>query len=345
MMNRSGPKKPCLGSRFVHVPGHSNSVLSAAAAGSKKRVEDKIASGVYEYVPQACYCGSREETLLSETDSYGIYYPLVICRKCGIVRANPRLSEESYIDLYAKEYRTLYGDDDIDKEELFNIRLKQADQVYGFITSAVKLPRGGVVYDVGCNMGTMLLPFHKAGFETYGVDYGVPYIEYGRAKTGLDLEAGGIEKLRKRKKADLVILNHVFEHFMDLGKELRDIREITNPGCYLYVAVPGTFWWVRNICNGDPLGMFQNAHTWQFSLRSLKYVMECCGFEFVSGNDEVRAVFRKRETSLRVREDVPVGEFGRVLKYLKAASRRSYFRSAAARILKTPLKRLMGKGA
>jgi len=349
MMSRPGPIKPCLGSRFMHVPGHNYSALSAAAAGSKKRVEDKIASGEYKYVPQACFCGSDGGMLLSETDSYGIYYPLVICRKCGIIRADPRLSEDSYIDFYAKEYRTLYGDDDIDKDALFNIRLKQADQVYGFISSAVKLPPKGIVFDIGCNMGTMLLPFHKAGFETYGIDYGVPYIEYGRAKTGLDLEAGGIEKLRKRKKADLVIMNHVFEHFLDPWKELKDIREVTNPGCYLYVAVPGTFWWVKNICNkteqNSPLGMFQNAHTWQFSLRSLRYVMECGGFEFVCGNDEVRAVFRKRETSLRVREDAPAGEFGRVLKFLKAAGRRSYFLGAAKRFVKAPLNRFMGKGA
>ena len=345
MIDRPASTKPCLGNRFLHIPGHSNSVLSAAAAGSKKRVEDKIGSGIYKYVPQGCFCGSNEGMLLSETDSYGIYYPLVICRKCGIIRANPRLSEESYIDFYANEYRTLYGDDDIDKNALFYIRLKQADEVHDFISSAVKLPRAGVVFDIGCNMGTMLLPFHKAGFETYGVDYGASYIEYGREKTGLDLEAGGIEKLRGRKKADLVILNHVFEHFLDPRKELKDIREITNPGCYLYVALPGTFWWVKNICNGDPLGIFQNAHTWQFSLRSLKYVMECSGFEFVSGNEEVRAIFRKRETTLRVREDVPAGEFDSVLKYLKAASIRSFYRNIAVKVLKDPLRKLMKKGA
>ncbi len=283
--------------------------------------------------------------LLSETDSYGIYYPLVVCKKCGIIRADPRLSGDSYVDFYSNEYRTLYGDDDIDKNELFNIRLKQADEVYGFISSAVKLPREGVVFDIGCNMGTMLLPFHKAGFETFGVDYGTSYIEYGRSKTGLDLEAGGIEKLRGRKKADLVILNHVFEHFADLGKELNDIRGVTNPGCYIYVALPGTFWWIRNICNGDPLGMFQNAHTWQFSLRSLRYVMECNGFEFVSGNEEVKAIFRKKETAIRERGDVPAGEFDKVLKYLKKASRRSYYKNIAARILKAPLRKLMKRGA
>ncbi len=107
--------------------------------------------------------------------------------------------------------------------------------------------------------------------EIYGVDLCEESIGYGKKK-GLNLICGGIEKLDALgKKADLVILHHVLEHFGDLEAELEKISELLTPTGVLYIGVPGFY--------GNHLpALFQNAHNWQFTTNTLEYVMACCGY-------------------------------------------------------------------
>lgn len=296
--------------------------MSHLALESQTRIKAKIKDGLYKYQKCPCFCGIEDSLLLTQKDRYGNYYPFVICKRCGLIRADPRLTKEAYIDFYRFEYRILYGDDDKDKDELWLNKMNQAKTAYDFINDHVKLPRKSVVFDIGCNMGTMLLPFYKNGHETIGVDYGKDYIEYGRRKTGLKLAIGGVEKLKDSgKKADLVILNHVLEHFLDLENELKAIREVVKPDAFIFIALPGTFWWIKNICVGNIMSLLQNAHTWQFSLNSLRYVMECCGFELIYGNEEIKAIFRVSNI-FRNKRSIKQDEFRKVLSYLKNTERK-----------------------
>ena len=298
--------------------------MSLRALEALSRIKSKIEGGIYKYENCTCYCGSEDSILLAEMDRYGNYYPLVICKKCGIIRCNPRLTNESYIDLYSYEYRTLFGDKDKDKDELYKLWTQKARKVHDFITKNIPLPSNAVIFDIGCNMGTMLLPFHIDGHVVLGVDYGMEHIEYGKKRAGLNLEVGGIKQLKKfGHKADLIILNHVFEHFLDIDKELREIREIMKSDAYLYVSVPGTFWWIENNCRGNIMELLQNAHAWQFSLTSLRYVMECSGFEFIVGNEEILSIFKKTSTLKRNRQETEVGEFEEVVRYLKHIEKRN----------------------
>lgn len=296
--------------------------MSHLALESQARIKAKIKEGLYKYQRCQCFCGIEDSMLLAQMDRYGNYYPFVICKRCGLIRANPRLTEEAYTDFYSYEYRMLYGDYDKDKDELWLNKMNQAKIAYDFINNHIKLPQKAVVFDIGCNMGTMLLPFYENGHETIGVDYGTDFIEYGRRKIGLKLEIGGVEKLKDfGKKADLVILNHVLEHFLDIENELNAIKEVMRPDAFIFIALPGTFWWIKNICLGNIMSLLQNAHTWQFSLNSLRYVMEWCGFELVYGNEEIRAIF-KVSNIFRNKRTIQQDEFRKVLSYLKNTERR-----------------------
>lgn len=309
--------KPIFGKRFRYKSNYTNPYMSPIALEAKERVQAKIDDGTYKYETCNCYCGSNDSILISEIDRYGNYYPFVLCKKCGIMRKNPRLNKKAYIDFYSHEYRTLYGDKDRDMDELYKLRLKKAQERYDFITKYITLPPQTVVFDIGCGMGTMLLPFYQNGCEVMGVDYGVEFIKFGRKKTGLNLEIGGVEKLKDLgEKADLVILNHVLEHFLDLERELRTIGELMKPDGFIYIAVPGTLWWIKNVCGGNIMGILQNAHMWQLSLNSLRYVIECCGFEFIRGNEEIKSIF-KVSNVFREKKNIPQDEFEKILAYLK----------------------------
>jgi len=311
-----------LSERFSFQEGIISPLIGPKAMKAKQAFNKKINSGLYKFEDCKCYCGSEEGRILSETDRYGNYYPFVICNRCGIMRANPRLSLDSYVDFYENDYRTLYGDDEDKLDSLYSLRQEQAEKVFNFISGRIALEKDSVVFDIGCNMGTMLLPFLKAGCRVSGVDYGHRFIEYGKSRGNAFIEVGGIDKLfEKNERANLIILNHVLEHFVDLQSELMKIRELLAPGGLLYVSVPGTFWWIKHRCRDDILAMLQNAHLWQFSLNSLRYVLECSGFEIVCGNHEVRAIFEKCN-GFRQISDFPKNEFDLTVKYLRMTEKR-----------------------
>lgn len=58
----------------------------------------------------------------------------------------------------------------------------------------------------------------------------------------------------------MIIMNHVFEHILDIDDELKKIQGIIKPDAYIYISVPGTFWWIENICSNNIMGLLTNAH-------------------------------------------------------------------------------------
>ena len=346
--------KPLLGERFKYDSDYEEIPISIAALESRNRVKEKIEKGIYKYEDFHCYCGNNDSfVILSEVDWYGFYYPFVICKKCGIMRTTPRLIEESYSDFYASEYRTLYGDNDLDKDKLYELRLDQARKIYDFISMQIKLSPGATVIDIGCNMGTNLVPFQQNGYNCVGVDYDESYLEIGRKKNALTLIEGGVEQLKPLGvKADLIILNHVLEHFSDIDKEMKQIRSIMKHKGYIFISLPGIFWWTKNICKGNIMGILQNAHTWQFSSRTLKYIMECEGFEEVYCDDKIMSIFQIVDRKKRSRDNIPCNEAHKIIRFLKKTEVLYQQKQLFIRIInqlpvlalfKTRLKRFLGR--
>ncbi len=47
-----------------------------------------------------CICEEKNFELLSKKDRYGLYTPVVICKECGLIQVNPRMTQESYNQFY-----------------------------------------------------------------------------------------------------------------------------------------------------------------------------------------------------------------------------------------------------
>ncbi len=282
-----------------------------------KKIEDK--EYVFEEVP--CFCESNNDLVISQSDKHGLYCPHVICRHCGLIRLNPRLTQESYKRFYDEEFRILHGAGSGDRNAAWDDLIRQGEAAFSFFAPFFN-DSMKTVFEVGCFMGAYLLPFKKRGWDVAGNDFGSEGIAFGKEKSGIsDLYAGGIEQLEKLgKKADVVLCNHVIEHFAELEAQLKRIRELLNPGGLLLVGLPGTFWWPIHGYQGDILQLFQISHCWQFSLDSFQYVMNCLGFEMVYGDEMIRAVFRKVDRQ-RSKQDVAPQEYTRVMGFLRRMER------------------------
>ena len=84
--------------------------LNSLQQSMKAQIEKKVADNIYafEAVP-CCICGGSSFEKLSEKDRYGLYLPVCVCRDCGLIQTNPRMTQASYNEFYNYEYRRLYG--------------------------------------------------------------------------------------------------------------------------------------------------------------------------------------------------------------------------------------------
>jgi len=255
------------------------------------RVKSKLASGEYATEEVPCFCGATESYPIVSRDRYGIPHQMVLCKECSLIYANPRMTKASYERFYNEEYRAIYdGWEQItDKEEAFACGLGAGYSIYDFISHFDIHP--SVVFEIGCNMGSWLTAFKEEGAQVIGVDWGRENISFGHDK-GIDVFPGGVDYLiATGQKADLIILNHVLEHFLDFEEELTKIRSLLNPGGYLYIGVPGLY------STELPL-LFQNAHTYQFYSDSLSYLMNCSGFEEYYMDEHIASLWVLRETPM-----------------------------------------------
>ena len=244
------------------------------------KLNAKIKRGDYAFEEVSCFCGDNQGIPIINKDRYGIFYTMNLCPKCGVMYASPRMTEESANKFYQSEYRSIY-DFGQTKEDILKIGISAFESIKIILEDHEIDPK--VIFDIGCNDGTMLANFK--GKETYGVDIDESSIKYGQS-LGRNLFCGGIEKLEElNKKADLVILNHVLEHFNDIKSNLDKISRLLTPKGVLYIAVPGLYAWDTN-------NLFQNAHNWQFNTKTLTYVMKSCGWEAMYADAQIISIWK-----------------------------------------------------
>lgn len=255
------------------------------AALSALMFKKKVEAGEYATESVPCFCGSSLYREVANQDRYGFKHTMCLCEECGLLYANPRMTQEAYDKFYSTHYRDIYGAGQGvyefgGKEHSFENTKKHILD----IVEDYEMPEPKVVFEIGCGDGSALDLFDDC--VTIGVDLDKNAVERGKARNR-NLIYGDIEKLEEfGKKADLIILNHVVEHFLNLKKELMRIRSLLTDDGVIYLAVPGLYCWDRDT-------IFQNAHTYQFTGNTIDYVMQSCGFEELFLNENIESIWRK----------------------------------------------------
>lgn len=96
------------------------------------------------------------------------------------------------------------------------MKVKEEKTVLNLIKKYISPNEICSVAEVGCGAGGCLLPFKfkEVGMMVSGYDYDYDYLEYGKSM-GLSLYYGDFYQLSEDNHFDLIILNHVFEYFLD----------------------------------------------------------------------------------------------------------------------------------
>ena len=243
--------------------------LTQTQKESINKFNQLIESGDLSYENRDCLCGNSNFLEISKFDRFGFAQRTVVCKKCGLMMSNPCMTDQSYKIFYSTDiYRTVYEEQNY--LEMANMRLKNDYGKYVFedLSPMLKDDKDLNVLEFGCGGGWNLIHFFNAGYKVVGYDYSPNLTQIGR-KYGLDLREGTIQDIEG--EYDVIIVNHVMEHFTDLLGSMNSILRHLKPGGLIYIGVP----------NIDNYGFqqLQNAHVYYFTPRTFKYFMSSCGLK------------------------------------------------------------------
>lgn len=254
----------------------------------------KLEKGSYKVSPTNCYCGVKKDFLIANKDRYGIPLLTVMCMNCGLVRSNPYYTKETLSKFYENEYRSLYSGSNAATEDFFDHQISIGRSIINYLEKKTGLSLNGKkVFEIGTGAGGILKAFKELGADVYGCDYGTEYLKRG-ASLGIKIVKGDSSSLEKFGKADLIVLNHILEHFLDIDSEITRLSKLLNSNGLVYISVPGLKSHIKTY--GSLRNYLQNAHYYSFSLDSLTYLMGKFGYELVVGDEKIRAIFSKRST-------------------------------------------------
>lgn len=165
------------------------------------------------------------------------------------------------------------------------LRLAQAEK-------KADLARVISVAEVGCGEGGGVGIFRDNFGSAKGFELYAAAVEYGRQK-GLELFAFEFGDLFPRQKFDLIVYEQVFEHILDLEKELGIIAEAQEVGGYLYIGVPGLLH-IESSYDSNLLAYLEYQHAHHFTLNTLERFLNKHGYRLVSGNQVIQAIFEKQ---------------------------------------------------
>lgn len=198
----------------------------------------------------------------------------VLCMRCGLVFMNPRPTPAEYRDLYATYETHRYG---IDTQEASAThaadqaaRLATARPLVDALHRYIKAPAvERRVLEVGCAYGFFSEAVKQSwGCRVQGVEPSVRFADVARARIGMSVFTGSFEEYAAQRPAeeqfDLIVLNHVFEHFPDPLATIRLLETMLAPGGVVYMEVPNTAHFKKPVDR-----FFDYCHPFSYSPASL----------------------------------------------------------------------------
>lgn len=193
-------------------------------------------------------------------------YQIVKCKQCGLIYVNPRPK-----NIY-KEYEET---EDIVYLNSQKQRIKTAEED---LKKILKLKKRGDLLDIGCNIG-LFMDVAKNFFNVEGVELSKWSYNIAKKKKH-KLYNKPLNQIKFNKKYDVITLYGVIEHFENPYNELKKINDIMKDNGLLVVYTGNVDGILPKILKKKWL-WYQGMHFFFFSKKTLKKLIEKCGFEII----------------------------------------------------------------
>jgi SAM-dependent methyltransferase len=135
------------------------------------------------------------------------------------------------------------------------------------IIRAIMEDKNARVIDVGAGNGGLLLALKKLGYRNLtALDPSEKCVKNIK-KNGIKAEIGSVFQHKVKDKFDLVILSHVMEHLVEVGKAMKALVSMVNDRGVIYIEVPDASMYMENYI--VPFYFFDTEHINHFEEVSL----------------------------------------------------------------------------
>lgn len=225
-----------------------------------------------------CFCGeARYRLVLKGNYDRGIDaeydFSVVECLNCGLARTFPPPDVTQYERGYpptTAQGRFAGTHTDMWSEPIAAYVAKRAP--------------GKQLLDVGCHVGNLVAAATARGFAAEGIDIDPVATAEGR-RLGRRVRTTGIEDIGGAW--DVVVLNHVLEHVLDLRGFLACLARVLAPGGRAFVCVPHRRGLLPLLMKGRWMGWIPSQHVWHFTPTTLaRIVQQASGLRLVACTTE-----------------------------------------------------------
>ncbi len=229
-------------------------------------------------------CGSVESERLFEKGGL----PVARCTDCGLVYANPRLTQSEiwrryspayFWDEYMPAHHAPNGQYVAEVHRQRNMRLLRLLQPYR---------RLNTLLEVGCAAGFFLKVADEEGWRTTGVEIMEPAVAYARQSLGLEVHAGTLADADLSAAGfDAVVMIETVEHLLDPAQTLQVAYELLRPEGVMLVTVPNYNSVMRHLLGTAWSVLSPAEHLYYFTETTLGQLLRKVGFR------QVRAVWER----------------------------------------------------
>lgn len=192
-------------------------------------------------------------------------YDVVACDACGMIFADTAATQADYERYYAT--CSIYQDPSVSGDWDIRRQTESVKRMARLLES-----KDARILDIGCANGGLLQRFREAGFTNLvGVDPSTVCVANARSR-GVEAWQGSLSALPRDVGAcDLVILNSVLEHVLDVKGAIRAMASVCCPTGKLFLQVPDAAAYADHV--HAPFQDFNTEHINHFSTDALDRLM------------------------------------------------------------------------
>lgn len=227
--------------------------------------------------PMGCAAGDSE-VLRARDELHQLpgLFRLVSCRRCRLMRLDPRPTAEALAQYYPGDYAPHQASEGLPVASSPNWRAR-VRKMLDSRSSDVPSMKPGVLLEVGCGNGSFLAQMKAKGWEVEGIEASPHAVEMARQRQ-LDVRLESAESIELTRSYDLIVAFMAIEHLHDPLSVLRRLRDAVSPDGRLVVSVPDAGSWEFRLFRSHWYALQLPTHLYHFTPKSLRALLERAGW-------------------------------------------------------------------
>jgi SAM-dependent methyltransferase len=228
-------------------------------------------------------CGADDADILSNRARWGQSMTNVVCRRCGLVYANPRLAREPLDRFYRQSVYPEFLENGRFSDRLMTSSRLQAAATFAYFADRARQQFStSRLLEVGPGLGDFLVLARTAGADVLGAEMDGLYADFAERERQVPIVRTHIEGLDEHRAFDLIALFHVLEHLEDPKATLAMLRTRLAPGGRMLIEVPN----FMGPWPSTPADFFRVEHLYNFSFETLSGVLARAGLRVLARDDD-----------------------------------------------------------